>query len=446
MVVALTVTPAMSLILLPRTRLERGDAPVVRWLKRAYGGLLARVIRRPWPVFGAVAVVAVAGIAVTPLLGSSLLPNFKERDFLMHWLTKPGTSLPEETRISLAACRELRTIPAVRNCGSHIGQADFSDEVVNVDFGENWVSVDPEADYEEALASIHGVVDGYPGLFRDVLTYLRERVREVLTGSEPRDRRPDLRARPGRAQAGGGRGAGGAGRDRRARRSARRAAGGRAAHRGRNKARCGASPRPQARRHPTRGGDADAGNRGQRHLAAGPCLRRQRVEHAADAEESLEHPGASDRHLSVAVELGEVADIRVAPTPNTIERENISRRIDVTADYRARTSARSRGRSRMRSHESTFRAGTTRSCSASRPSGGCPEAPSLAGPRRRRCGSPAPPGRLRQLAPGCALLCDPPDGARRRRPGRVRHRRDDFTRPSSASSPCSGSPPATASS
>ena len=41
----------------------------------------------------------------------------------MHWLTQPGTSAPEETRISVAACKDLREIPGVRNCGSHIGQA-----------------------------------------------------------------------------------------------------------------------------------------------------------------------------------------------------------------------------------------------------------------------------------------------------------------------------------
>ncbi|MFN2468612.1 MAG: efflux RND transporter permease subunit [Gaiellaceae bacterium] len=183
MVVALMVTPALSLILLRRARLERPDSPVVRRLKLVYGGLLAAVIRRPRPVYAAVGVIAAAGLAVTPFLGQSLLPNFKERDFLMHWLTTPGTSLPEETRISVLACRELRSIPGVRNCGSHIGQAGFADEVVNVDFGENWISVDPDADYDETLAAVHEVVDGYPGLFRDVQTYLRERVREVLTGS-----------------------------------------------------------------------------------------------------------------------------------------------------------------------------------------------------------------------------------------------------------------------
>ena len=63
-----------------------------------------------------------------PLFGSALLPDFKERDFLMHWVTAPGTSHPEEVRISTAACIELRSIPGVRNCGSHIGQALLAEE------------------------------------------------------------------------------------------------------------------------------------------------------------------------------------------------------------------------------------------------------------------------------------------------------------------------------
>ena len=86
-------------------------------------------------------------------------------------------------RISARANHELLEIPGVRNAGSHIGQALLMDEVVGIDFGENWISVDPSVDYDETLAKIQEVVDGYPGLNRDVLTYLKERIREVLTGS-----------------------------------------------------------------------------------------------------------------------------------------------------------------------------------------------------------------------------------------------------------------------
>jgi Cu/Ag efflux pump CusA len=130
-----------------------------------------------------VGVIALAGISVLPQLGQSLLPSFKERDFLMHWLTKPGTSWPEMNRITIQGSKELRAIPGVRNFGAHIGQALIMDEVVGMYFGENWISVDPSVDYDETVDKIQATVDGYPGLFRDVLTYLKERIREVLTGS-----------------------------------------------------------------------------------------------------------------------------------------------------------------------------------------------------------------------------------------------------------------------
>ena len=120
---------------------------------------------------------------IYPTLGNQLLPNFKERDFLMHWLTEPAPRQPEETRISVRACKDLREIPGVRNCGSHIGQALEGDEVYGVDFGENWISVDKNVDYDKTLAAVHRTVEGYPGLYRDVQTYLRERIKEVLTGT-----------------------------------------------------------------------------------------------------------------------------------------------------------------------------------------------------------------------------------------------------------------------
>ena len=83
----------------------------------------------------------------------------------------------------------------MRNCGSHIGQAFQADEPYGVEFGENWISVDPAVDYDKTLAAVQEVVDGYPGLRRDVQTYLKERIREVLTGLERCDRHPHLWSR-----------------------------------------------------------------------------------------------------------------------------------------------------------------------------------------------------------------------------------------------------------
>lgn len=181
--VAMTVTPALILILLDNAPVRERISPIIPWLHRIYDALLSRSLKVPSLAYAATVVILGAGIVIYPLLGQELLPSFKERDFLMHWLTKPGTSHPEMVRISTLACQELRTIPGVRNCGSHIGQALLMDEVYGIYFGENWVSVDPSVDYDETLAKIQAMVDGYPGLYRDVQTYLKERIREVLTGS-----------------------------------------------------------------------------------------------------------------------------------------------------------------------------------------------------------------------------------------------------------------------
>ena len=120
---AMTVTPALCLILLRGARLEGRESPVIVWLLRHYAPLLERVTRTPRMAYIAVAVVTLSGVGVWPLLGHSLLPSFKERDFLMHWVTTPDTSLPEMLRITTRASKELRAIPGVRNFGAHIGQA-----------------------------------------------------------------------------------------------------------------------------------------------------------------------------------------------------------------------------------------------------------------------------------------------------------------------------------
>jgi Cu/Ag efflux pump CusA len=116
-------------------------------------------------------------------LKEEFLPSFKERDFLMHWLEKPNTSVEASKRITIAAATDLMKVPGVRNQGAHIGRAEVADEVVGPDFTELWISLDPAAPYDETIHKVQAVVDGYPGLTRDLLTFLRERIKEVLTGA-----------------------------------------------------------------------------------------------------------------------------------------------------------------------------------------------------------------------------------------------------------------------
>jgi CzcA family heavy metal efflux pump len=182
LVVALTVIPALALMLLAKAPIERHESPLVRWLQRGYAALLGRVVKRARAAYATVGVVVLGGILVLPLLGQNLFPAFKERDFLMHWVAQPGTSREEMVRITAKVSEELRAIPGVRNFGAHIGQGTLADEVVGMNFCENWISISPDVDYDTTVAAVQKVVNGYPGLQRDVQTYLKERTKEVLTG------------------------------------------------------------------------------------------------------------------------------------------------------------------------------------------------------------------------------------------------------------------------
>ncbi len=181
--IALTVTPALVLILLGRAPISPRPAPIIPWLHRIYDRILKPIVAQPRLAYVAMGVIVLAGLGVLPFMGQDLLPAFKERDFLMHWITNAGTSQPEMVRITQRACTELLSIPGVRNCGSHIGQAALADEPYGINFTENWVSIEPSVDYDATVSKIQETVDGYPGLIRDVQTYLKERIREVLTGS-----------------------------------------------------------------------------------------------------------------------------------------------------------------------------------------------------------------------------------------------------------------------
>jgi CzcA family heavy metal efflux pump len=183
MAVALTVTPALALILLQRGAPGRREPPLVRWLKRIYAAALIRVIRARRRALLVVGVVALLALLVLPRLGQDLFPTFKERDFLMHWITTPSASIREETRSVTNVSHELAKVPGLRTFGSHIGQAVLGEEVAGPNFGENWVSIDPKADYEKTVARIRAVADNHPGVYHDVQTYLRERIDEVLAGS-----------------------------------------------------------------------------------------------------------------------------------------------------------------------------------------------------------------------------------------------------------------------
>ncbi len=336
LLVALIVTPALSLMLLPQAVHEH-EAPVVTRLKGWYRRVLPSLIGAPRQAFGIIAVSMAVALGTFSFLGEEFLPHFKEYDFLMHWVEKPGTSLDAMRRITLRASEELRAVPGVRNFGAHIGRAEVADEVVGINFTELWISLDPSAPYESTVAKLQAVVDGYPGLQRDLLTYLRERIKEVLTGASAtivvRVFGPDL----GELQ--------------------RKAAEVGTAIAGVN----GAAdvkvqaltlvPQIEVAFDPVRAQQLGVTPAAVRETVS-TMVRGTKVGEVFDAQKifdvvvwgtpDVRHDLFALRRLPVELPAGgysplsSVAEVRVTPTPNEITREGGSRRIDITSNVRGR--------------------------------------------------------------------------------------------------------------
>jgi len=180
LVVALTVTPALGLVLYSRPPRGSGEHGAARRAAAATTGALARLFRSPRPALMTLAGFVVVGLAVLPFLHQTLRPTFKDRELVVHWDATPSTSLPEMHRITSRAAAEIRALPGVREVGGHVGRAITSDQVAGSGSGEMWVTMEGSADYGRTLAAIRGVVAGYPGVRSSVLTYEGDRMSGVL--------------------------------------------------------------------------------------------------------------------------------------------------------------------------------------------------------------------------------------------------------------------------
>ena len=186
--VALTVTPALALALLPG-KLSAAAAPpqesrFARWLASGYQRGVSRVLGAPTLALVATALIVAGGVATLPWLEHApVVPALKDRDIVVRMQAAPGTSLPAMMRIATAASAELRATPGVRSVGAHVGRASNSDLVTSVDRADLWVSIAPDADYENTVAAIEKSVRTHPSVTTQVSAYPNLRVREVTAAS-----------------------------------------------------------------------------------------------------------------------------------------------------------------------------------------------------------------------------------------------------------------------
>ena len=177
LVVALIVTPALAVLLLRDGKQHLRPGPLDRWIRSGVDRLAAPAIGRPGLVAVGAGVLAGAAILVAMLAPSGpLLPTLQDRNVLVRVQGAPGTSLTEMNRITSSVAAEMRGAPGIESAGAHVGRAITSDEIVDVNAGEIWLTVAPDADYAATLAGLRDIAAGYPGLHTSVRTYAEDRV------------------------------------------------------------------------------------------------------------------------------------------------------------------------------------------------------------------------------------------------------------------------------
>lgn len=185
--VALTVTPALSMLLLVgRTGGHHlHEPPAVRWSRRYYQALLRRIGRFPKLVMTAAAAVTIAGAAMLPFFGGTFLPDLREGHLILHVSAIPGTSLDESLRIGKLMTDTLRRIPGVRRVAQHAGRAEAGIDTVGPHSSEFEVDLVPGLSgraQSEADARIREALADFAGVSFSSKTYLTERVEETVSG------------------------------------------------------------------------------------------------------------------------------------------------------------------------------------------------------------------------------------------------------------------------
>ena len=184
LLVALTVTPALSMLLLGHGELRRADPPLVAWLRAGYERVLRRVERHPGVVGGAVALLVFLAVLAIPFLGGEFLPALREGHFIAHMTAVPGTSLDQSMRLGDSVSRALMRIPGVREVAQRAGRAELSDDYAGTHSSE--FEVDLRAlgarETDETLARIRSTLASFPGAAFSVNTFLTERIDEILSG------------------------------------------------------------------------------------------------------------------------------------------------------------------------------------------------------------------------------------------------------------------------
>jgi CzcA family heavy metal efflux pump len=182
LLVAMSATPAMSVLLMARHQ-PKPEARFLWYCKRGQLRTIAWLHDRPRVLIAIVAATGIAGIVFLPLLGSRLLPDFRENYLIAHASLRAGISLTETARVGEQISKGLIAIPGVKSVAEQIGRAENGQDPDAPNKSEFEVQIDPKLrNAAEIDAAIRDVFDDYPNQLVEIYSVLAERIGETLSG------------------------------------------------------------------------------------------------------------------------------------------------------------------------------------------------------------------------------------------------------------------------
>jgi CzcA family heavy metal efflux pump len=186
LLVALTVTPALCYFLLGNSELLKDEAEpgLVRWLKARYSQILNWTLGHSKFIIVLATIALVIAIALFPFMGREFLPPFNEGTLNINTNLPPGTSLSESNRVGNLIERALHEVPEVVSTSRRTGRAELDEHAAGVSTSEIEVVTEPkDRSHAEFMEEVRTKLSHVPGVAVEVGQPISHRIDHMLSGT-----------------------------------------------------------------------------------------------------------------------------------------------------------------------------------------------------------------------------------------------------------------------
>ncbi len=186
LLVALTVIPALSYFLLPKSKslIMKKDSLMVNSLKKIYLHVLNFTINKPKSIIAVSIVLLLIAVGILPFFGRSFLPEFNEGMLTLSVITLPGTSIDESNKIGDLVEKILLSYPEVISTSRRTGRAELEEHSQGVYSAEIDVRIDLKGKpKEKLLEELRQSLSSVPGTSITIGQPIGHRIDHMLSGT-----------------------------------------------------------------------------------------------------------------------------------------------------------------------------------------------------------------------------------------------------------------------